>query len=519
MPEQNQILTMVGVTKKFGDLIALNQVDVTLNSGEVHAVIGENGAGKSTLMRVLAGHRRADAGSMVLLGHATDILKAVPGQRNIVGFVEQEGGLVPELTGAENLIVAEGNSFWCNRASAGARLNELGKKFGAAIDPHVPVSALPMGQRQRLEILIILARGAQILILDEPTAALSIDDAKALGDIIRTFVGTGGAVFYISHKLNEVTEIADRITVMRRGLVVGRHVAKDTTVAKLAAEMVGSVAIPDSRRSKNQSSAEGENDLVEVALGVRGEAHYNGPPTEVCVLWGASKVSSYKSEADLKSINLTVRAGEVVGIAGVVGSGQTTLAEVLAGVVAPEAGDVKREPGPIAYVPENRHRDAVALTLSIRDNVMVHMHRRPAFAKGLWPRGAALSKQIQKTLEESRVQGASSDLAVSGLSGGNQQKLVLGRELEQNPVLLVAHNPFRGLDVRAIQDVRDAINGACRSGCGVVMISSDLDELFQLAHRIVVMFDGRVVGEVDLEKDDTETLGKLMGGVSRDFVH
>ena len=442
-------------------------MDVTLNSGEVHAVIGENGAGKSTLMRVLAGHRRADAGSMVLFGHAADILKAVPGQRNIVGFVEQEGGLVPELTGAENLIVAEGTSFWCNRAAAGARLNELGKKFGAAIDPHVPVSSLPMGPRQRLEILIILARGAQILILDEPTAALSIDDAKALGDIIRTFVGGGGGVFYISHKLNEVTEIADRITVMRRGLVVGRHVAKETTVAKLAAEMVGGVVVPESRRSKNQPSVEGANDLVEVALGVRGEAHYSGPSTEACVLRGVSKVSSYKSEADLKSINLIVRAGEVVGIAGVVGSGQTTLAEVLAGVVVPEFGDVKRGLGPIAYVPENRHRDAVALTLSIRDNVMVHMHRRPAFAKGLWPRRAALSKQIQKTLEDSRVQGASSDLAVSGLSGGNQQKLVLGRELEQSPVLLVAHNPFRGLDVRAIQDVRDAINGACRSGCAL----------------------------------------------------
>jgi simple sugar transport system ATP-binding protein len=191
------------------------------------------------------------------------------------------------------------------------------------------------------------------------------------------------------------------------------------------------------------------------------------------------------------------------------------LAEMLAGLVLPESGSIRRIPGPIAYVPENRHRDALALGLSIEDNLIVHMHRRPAFAKGPWLRRAAVEKQITEILSVSRVSGAVRGGLVSSLSGGNQQKLVLGRELEQNPVLLVAHNPFRGLDVRAIQDVRDAINGACRAGCGVVMISSDLDELVQLAHRVVVLFAGRIVGEVDLDKDGSGTLGRLMGGVAR----
>lgn len=518
MPDGKQILEMNRITKRFGDLVALSDSDISLCSGEVHAVVGENGAGKSTLMRILAGHMSADTGSMSLHGRSVDISRSASGQRSTVGFVEQEGGLISELTGAENLILAEGTSFWCNRGQARVRLKELAERFGASIDPDVPISTLPMGQRQRLEILITLARGAKILILDEPTAALSLDDARVLGDIIRKFVRSGGAVFYISHKLNEVTEIADRITVMRRGVVVGRHLARQTTVAQLANEMVGKL---NGGRSSQEGQSQGDDthDLLDVALGVRGQAHYTGPAREVCILKDVSSPSSYKSEADLKQVNLTVRAGEVVGIAGVVGSGQTTLAEVLAGVVPPESGQLNRIDGPVGYVPENRHRDALALPLSIRDNLIVHMHRRKDFASGIWMRGVDLDAHIEATLEESRVYGATKHGAVSGLSGGNQQKLVLGRELEQNPALLIAHNPFRGLDVQAIQDVRDAINGACRAGCGVVMISSDLDELFQLAHRIVVMFDGRIVGDVDLAAEGTDVIGKLMGGVSRDLVH
>jgi len=515
MLAEHEMLTMEGVTKKFGDVVALDLVAIELNRGEIHAVIGENGAGKSTLMRILAGHLAADSGSMVLEGRDEQIDRAIPGKRSNVGFVEQEGGLVAELTGSENLILSEGRGFWSNRKGAGDRLKVLAKQFDATIDPDVPINALPMGQRQRLEILIILARGARILILDEPTAALSIEDAKTLGEIIRKFVSAGGAVFYISHKLKEVSEIADRITVMRRGKVVGRHCAGEATVLELAAEMVGEITHVGSR-AKPGSAASSSEDLLEVALGVREQVRYTGMSTEVCVLSGASVFSIYESESNLHAIDFSVKAGEVVGVAGVVGSGQTMLAEVLAGVVIPQSGSTRRAPGPIAYVPENRHRDALAVSLSIRDNLIVHMHKSPTFAKGLWLRRDPIDKHIAATLSSSRVHGAVQDAPVSSLSGGNQQKLVLGRELEQKPILLVAHNPFRGLDVRAIQDVRDAINAACSAGCGVVMISSDLDELVQLAHRIVVLFAGRLVGEVDLQKDGSGALGRLIGGVAHD---
>ncbi len=223
MLAQGPRLSLREVTKMFGDFTAIDTVDIDLYRGEIHAVVGENGAGKSTLMRVLAGQIAATGGTMILDETPVAIDRAMPGQRTAVGFLEQEGGLITELTGAENLILAEARGVFSHRAAASARLKTLAKQFGGAIDPNVPVLSLTMGQRQRLEILITLARGAEILILDEPTASLSVEDAKTLAQIMRGFAQNGGSVFYISHKLNEVKEIADRITVMRRGKIVGRH--------------------------------------------------------------------------------------------------------------------------------------------------------------------------------------------------------------------------------------------------------------------------------------------------------
>jgi general nucleoside transport system ATP-binding protein len=507
-------LSLHDITKTFGDVTAIDKVDIELFRGEIHAIVGENGAGKSTLMRVLAGHMAATSGSMILDETPVAIDRSAPGQRPTVGFLEQEGGLITELSGAENLILAEAKGVWSNRAFASGRLKTLAKQFGGAIDADVPVLSLTMGQRQRIEILITLARGAEILILDEPTASLSVEDAKTLGQIMRGFAADGGSVFYISHKLNEVKEIADRITVMRRGKIVGRHAASAVTVERLAAEMVGEFIQTGS--AAQVRSKEASDELVAVALGAREEIHFEGRAEDICTLRGISVTSNYKSESDLSNIDLTVRAGEIVGVAGVVGSGQTVLAETLAGLLKPNSGAVWRADGPIAYVPENRHRDALALPLSIRDNMLVHSHRQPAYSRGLWFRHEAIDRGISGVLEKSRVHGAVTGAAVSSLSGGNQQKLVLGRELEQMPRLLVAHNPFRGLDVRAIHDVRDAIFAACKSGLGVVMISSDLDEIVQLAHRIVVLFAGRIAGEVDIANAGPEAIGRLMGGLVHD---
>jgi general nucleoside transport system ATP-binding protein len=502
------------ITKTFGDFTAIDNVDIELYRGEIHAVVGENGAGKSTLMRVLAGHLAATSGSMTLDEAPIAIDRAMPGQRRAVGFLEQEGGLIIELTGTENLILAEASGIRSNRTAASNRLKDLSQRFGGAIDPDVPVLSLTMGQRQRLEILIIMARGADILILDEPTASLSVEDAKTLGRIMRGVAAGGGSIFYISHKLNEVKDIADRITVLRRGKIVGRHLAKDVSVEQLAAEMVGELLPLGSSTPHHAAAA--DDDLVAVALGTREEVHYDGEATEICALRDVSVTSTYKSESGLSNVDLTIRAGEIVGVAGVVGSGQTVLAETLAGLLDPDRGTVWRADGPIAYVPENRHRDALALPLTIRENLLVHSHKQPEYLRGLWFRHGTIDRQISQILDKARVSGADSSAPVSSLSGGNQQKLVLGRELEQKARLLVAHNPFRGLDVRAIHDVRDAIFAACRAGLGVVMISSDLDEIVQLAHRIVVLFAGRIAGEIDIAKADPDAIGRLMGGIAHD---
>ena len=507
-------LNLVDITKKFGDFTAIDKVDIELFRGEIHAIVGENGAGKSTLMGILAGQTAATSGSMTLDEAPIAIDRAAPGQRPTIGFLEQEGGLITELSGAENLVLAEANGIWSTRGVASSRLNALAKQFGGTIDADVPVLSLTMGQRQRLEILITLARGAEILILDEPTAALSVDDAKTLGQIMRRFAAAGGSVFYISHKLNEVKEIADRITVMRRGKIVGRHGASAVTVEQLAAEMVGELIQMGSARVRAKEEASDE--LVAVALGAREEIHFDGRAENICTLRGVSVASNYKSKSSLSNIDLTVRAGEIVGVAGVVGSGQTVLAEALAGLLKPNGGTMWRADGPVAYVPENRHRDALALPLTIRDNMLVHSHRQPAYSHGLWFRHDAIDRGISDVLGKSRVYGAVNGAPVSSLSGGNQQKLVLGRELEQMPRLLVAHNPFRGLDVRAIHDVRDAVFAACKTGLGVVMISSDLDEIIQIAHRIVVLFAGRIAGEVDIANAEPEAIGRLMGGLLHD---
>jgi ABC-type uncharacterized transport system ATPase subunit len=508
MPDEQQHRAQLrGVSKRFGAVRALEGVDFDLAPGEIHALVGENGAGKSTLMRVLAGQMAADSGRLAFDGVETDLTGSAAGFRAGIGFVEQEGGLVAELTGAENLLLASPTGFLADRRRAASTIAGLAERFGGAIDARLPVRLLAVGQRQRLEILIVMARGAQVLVLDEPTAALGTDEAAALGEIIRKFAAEGGSVVYISHKLGEVVRLADRITVMRRGRVVGSHLAGAVTVEQLAAEMVGETGA-------TSSGAQGE-ELLEVAMGVRAVATESHASHVVCSVRGLVAAPPFSGEAGLKGLDLEVRAGEIVGVAGVVGSGQTTLAEVLVGFIRPDSGSVEREGEATAYIPENRHRDAVALGLSLSDNLLLYSHRRPELARARgWFQGGRVREHVTGVLERSEVRYDQVDQPMRALSGGNQQKAVVGRELEEAPLLVVAHNPFRGLDVRAISDVRDAMLKAAGDGAGLVMISPDLDELRQLAHRVVVMFDGRIVGEVAPDQYDAEQLGRLMGGVA-----
>lgn len=504
-------VALSSISKSFGHIVAIRNAGISVGYGEVHALIGENGAGKSTLMRVLAGHLGADQGSLLFEGVPVAIDRRILGHRPGIGFVEQEGGLIEELSGTENFVLAQGRGVMADRRKAGAVIAALARRFGGEIDLDVPVYTLPMGQRQRLEILIVLALGANVLILDEPTASLTEEDSRILSQIIRTFTGDGGSVVYISHKLHEVKEIADRITVMRRGEVIGCHDADAVTVNQLATEMVGEMTRIE--RGAGRAAAAPSRDLLDVVHTTRPVPHQTPAKRPICLLRGLSARSPYKSEAHLADVDLTINRGEVVGIAGVIGSGQTVLAEVLAGLVPAAGGSIDWPPGSIAYIPENRHRDAVALHMSICDNLMIHLHAQPEYASRLWPRRGRVRQKAERMLESSRVVGARVDAPVASLSGGNQQKLVLGRELEQNPSLVIAHNPFRGLDVRAIRDVKDALAGACEKGVGVVMISSDLDEILQLADRVVVLFSGQVMGDVVVADGNLDAIGKMMGGV------
>lgn len=500
------IAQLKDVSKTFGQVVALQGVDFDLRAGEIHALVGENGAGKSTLMRVLAGQMSSDSGLLEFNGVDVDLTHGVDGYREGVGFVEQEGGLVAELSGAENLLLASQHGFLAHRRPAGKELRKLAERFGGEIDTSRPVLQLAVGQRQRLEILIVMARGARVLILDEPTAALGTDEAAALAEIIRRFAADGGSVVYISHKLGEVVSLADRVTVMRRGQVVASHDTDGVTVEQLAAEMVGEVS--------SGRAGEDVDELLELAMGVRTETDARTGSEVVCELRGVSARAPFAGEASLSTVDLQVHAGEVVGVAGVVGSGQTTLAEVLAGLLHPHAGSCTQSGDRAGYVPENRHRDAVALDLSISDNVILHSHGRAEFARGIWFKDDRVRTHVTALLDESNVRHGGADQHIRTLSGGNQQKAVVARELESGPRLVVAHNPFRGLDVRAIAEVRDAMLEAARSGAGLVLISPDLDELHQIADRIVVMFDGRVVGEVSVDDADGARLGQLMGGLS-----
>lgn len=507
MPDQPRA-QLRAVTKTFGSVVALNQVDFDLEPGQIHALVGENGAGKSTLMRVLAGQMSADHGALTFEGADIDLTKAVVGFRSGVGFVEQEGGLIAELTGAENLLLAMPEGPIADRRRASRTITDLAERFGGAIDSKLPVQQLAVGQRQRLEILIVMARGAQVLILDEPTAALGTDEAAALGEIIRKFAAEGGSVVYISHKLGEVIRLADRITVMRRGRVVGSHESGAVTVEQLATEMVGELPSKDADVDQEE--------LLEVAMGLRAIATTGDDSNVICSVRELVAAAPFPGEARLKGLNLEVHAGEIVGVAGVVGSGQTTLAEVLAGFIRPQGGAVRRADKHFAaYIPEHRHRDAVALGLTLVDNLLLHSHRRRSFVRaGLWFNSERVHEHVVELLDRSHVRYDDADQPMRALSGGNQQKAVVGRELEESPDLVVAHNPFRGLDVRAISEVRDAMIAAAAGGAGVVMISPDMDELRQLAHRIVVMFDGRIVGEIAPGDEDPERLGQLMGGVA-----
>jgi general nucleoside transport system ATP-binding protein len=479
------LVRLESITKTFGGLVAVREVSLELSRGEIHAIVGENGAGKTTLMRVLAGATAPDAGAILLSGEAVTLHGRIDGRKRGIGFVQQHFGLVPEMTGTENLMLGRpGVPFLMRPDEASAELMRLSDALGLDVRPSARVERLSMGERQRLEILIALCDDTDVLILDEPTAALGSADAAILEDVIRQVAAKGTAVVYISHKLNEVLRLADRITVMRRGAVVGSHARGEVSAEQLGEEMVGELRVQE-----------------------RVERTKPGEPVLVLRSVDAAPIAGGHR---IEGIDLKVRRGEIVGVAGVAGSGQETLAEVVVGLEGHSAGEIERRSA-AAYIAEDRDR-SLALAMSLADNVIVHRHDDPQLRR--WGRleRTRVGRFVAGVLERSGIADPRPSARAGALSGGNQQRVVLARELEREPDLIVAHNPYRGLDVRAIDHVRHELLAARARGCGVVFIGSDLDELLDIADRIMVLVSGRMIATVDPQTTTAADLGRLMGG-------
>jgi general nucleoside transport system ATP-binding protein len=493
-------LAMHGVMKRYPTVLAVGGVDFSVAWGEVHALIGENGAGKSTLMKILFGLVEPDAGHIVLHGRPTRLRSAQDAIRHGIGMVHQHFMLVEPLTVAENLILGAEprRGPLLRRRAARDEARALIDRVGFELDPDARVGDLPVGLQQRVEILKALRRDARILIMDEPTAVLTPQEARGLFDFLRAFAAAGNAVIFISHKLDEVMAIADRISVMRDGRMVTTVAKRDTDPRQLAAAMVGRDVAAVERRPATPGA-------VRLALQGLTLAHPHAAP-----------------------IDLTIRAGEIVGVAGIEGNGQSELVLTIAGLLPAAAGRIllddrdvtplsaraRREAG-LSHVPEDRNLRGLIGAFDATQNAILGDHHRPPFANryGVAER-SAIRDHAQALIDGYDVRPRDPTIAAQRYSGGNAQKLILARELERAPGVLLAAQPTRGVDIGAIQAIHGRIVAARDAGLAVLLVSADLSEIQALSDRIVVMYQGRIMGERPAEDADPETLGLWMAGAT-----
>lgn len=502
--EAGELVSMQGITKYFGSLRVLHDVDFSVQSGEVHCLLGENGAGKSTLMNVLYGMFQPDAGNIAVFGQPTIVESPRQAIRLGIGMVHQQLMLVPTLTLQENVLLGEVGAWELSRRGAKVnRLRELAGAYDLAVDLEVVVGSLSLGQRQQVEILKALYRDSKILILDEPTSVLTPPEVDNLFTMLRQLTAKGLGIVLITHKLHEVLSIADRVTVLRKGECAGTTVESgQTTKADLMRRMFGDVAPEDQEASAPAARVVADSGQPRlVANGLRAERD------GACVL---------------NSVSLELRAGQILGVAGVSGNGQTELAEVLAGVRTPQAGTIefdgrpvvgsdpraRRELG-IVYAPEEREA-GLARDLSIRENLILADYHEGEFNRmGLMQRGA-LGTFADELSQRFRVPSSRLESPVRMLSGGNQQRVVLARALARDPACVIAVQATIGLDAATANYIHSLLHGVTSRGGCVLYVSTDLDELMGLADRIAVMFRGRIVGVHDRQEFDMSEIGSLM---------
>jgi simple sugar transport system ATP-binding protein len=498
-------LELEGITKVFGPLVANDHIDLVVEPGEIHALLGENGAGKSTLMNVLYGLYQPDGGRILIDGKPQSFRGPGDAVAAGIGMVHQHFMLVPVFTVAESVALGyepAGVAGILDKKAARAKVSELSERFGFDIDPDAVIEDLPVGAQQRVEIIKALSRDAKVLILDEPTAVLTPQETDELIAIMRELAASGTSIVFITHKLREVRAVADRITVIRRGAVVGQA-DPASSETELASMMVGRA----------------------VDLGVEKTPATPGEPVlsyrDVSVLTESGQVA-------LDHVDLDVHAGEVVCVAGVQGNGQTELCEATLGTIPINTGQIVLEGGDIAsmsirrrleeglgYIPEDRSEDGMISSFTISENMILDQYYRRPFASGVTMLSSKVEEHAERLREEFDVRATSVKDPISTLSGGNQQKAILARELSRPLKVLVASQPTRGLDVGSIEFVHSRIVAERDKGTAVLVVSTELDEVTALADRIAVMYRGRIVGIVAADTP-RDVLGLMMAGVPLD---
>ncbi len=501
------IIEMRGITKRFGSVVANAEIDLSVPERTIHAIVGENGAGKSTIMKILYGFYTADEGEIHIDGKRCDIRSPHDAIAIGLGMVHQHFMLIPPMTVLENVVLGAepGSAGRIDFKKAEEQIRRLSSDFGFDIDPSRRIEDLSVGQQQRVEVLKALYRGARILILDEPTAVLTPQEVEEFFRILRAMREQGKTIIIITHKLSEVLSLSDNVTIMCDGKVVGERVTAETNVGELARLMVGREVL---LRVEKEPSQPG--DTVLAVNGVTFVGMQDGDKLE-----------------KLSDVSFEVRAGEIVGIAGVEGNGQTELLEVLAGLRRATRGSIKLEgrdvtrlsarqliEAGVAHIPEDRHRRGLILEFDLAENAILGTHYRPPIASaklGLLDE-TAINAKTTRLLRDFDVRPPNPRLQVRALSGGNQQKLIIGREFDLHPKLLLVSQPTRGVDIGAIEFIHRKLVELRDQGAAVLLVSAELEEVMSLSDRLLVMYQGKIVGEVNPEKSQPEQVGLMMTG-------
>jgi ABC-type uncharacterized transport system ATPase subunit len=497
-------LELRGITKSFPGVLANDNVNLSLEQGEIHALLGENGAGKTTLMNILYGLYKQDKGEILVNNQTVNIQTPNDAIALGIGMVHQHFMLIPVMTVTENVMLgveSTRNGIFLDKAKAAKRIRELSEHYGLEVDPDSYIKDLPVGIQQRVEIIKVLYRAANILILDEPTAVLTPQEVDGLFKILQTLIEKGKSIIFITHKLKEVMAVADRITVLRLGRTVGTVSPKEVNPEKLAAMMVGR----------------------EVNLVVdKKPAKPTGIALEVANLY----VRDERKNMVVNGISFDVHKGEVLGVAGVQGNGQTELVYALTGLLPLESGTITllgkpvRHTSPraiiergVAHIPENRQKHGLILSFPLHDNLVLCNYYLPPFAKGVALQQQVINANGEKLIKQFDIRTPNVFVNASTLSGGNQQKVIIGREFSRPIHLLIASQPTRGLDVGSIEYIHSRIIEKRDEGTGVLLVSSELDEILALSDRIAVMYRGQIMEIVDAAKATKEYIGLLMAGI------